>query len=144
MRRLNIKNGRARHESLWTRWEEENSYQKGSILTRKLFQISCATPWKRPKPDTIHLFNAKWQRKFHLLSVDHPEGNTVLVTDFTENFTCMVLTRWSSIGSLCQVSRYQGAVSIRKTVLLGMVIPMLKIRRPNGRLIFNMEIAIRR
>ena len=38
----------------------------------------------------------------------------------------------------------QGAVSIRKTVLPGMSIPMLKIRRPNGRLIFNMEIAIRR
>ena len=38
----------------------------------------------------------------------------------------------------------QGAVSIRKTVLQGMVIPMLKIRRPNGRLIFNMEITIRR
>ena len=38
----------------------------------------------------------------------------------------------------------QGAVSIRKTVLTGMAIPMLKIRRPNGRLIFNMEIAIRR
>ena len=38
----------------------------------------------------------------------------------------------------------QGAVSIRKTVLPGMAIPMLKIRRPNGRLIFNMEIAIRR
>ena len=37
-----------------------------------------------------------------------------------------------------------GAISIRKTVLPGMVIPMLKIRRPNGRLIFNMEIAIRR
>ena len=40
--------------------------------------------------------------------------------------------------------RDQGAVSIRKTVLPGMAIPMLKIRRPNGRLIFNMEIAIRR
>ena len=39
---------------------------------------------------------------------------------------------------------YQGAVSIRKTVLPGMAIPMLKIRRPNGRLIFNMEIPIRR
>ena len=41
-------------------------------------------------------------------------------------------------------SNYQdlGAVSIRKTVLPGMAIPMLKIRRPNGRLIFNMEIAI--
>ena len=38
----------------------------------------------------------------------------------------------------------QGAVSIRKTVLPCMAIPMLKIRRPNGRLIFNMEIAIRR
>ena len=36
----------------------------------------------------------------------------------------------------------QGAVSIRKTVLLGMVIPMLKIRRPTGRLIFNMGIPI--
>ena len=41
-------------------------------------------------------------------------------------------------------SRNLGAVSIRKTVLPGMAIPMLKIRRPNGRLIFNMEIAIRR
>ena len=37
-----------------------------------------------------------------------------------------------------------GAVSIRNTVLPGMAIPMLKIRRPIGRLIFNMEIAIRR
>ena len=36
------------------------------------------------------------------------------------------------------------AVSIRKTVLPGMATPMLKIRRPNGRLIFNMEITIRR
>ena len=45
------------------------------------------------------------------------------------------------VMNLCQ---HQGAVSIRKTVLPGMAIPMLKIRRPNGRLIFNMEIAIRR
>ena len=36
----------------------------------------------------------------------------------------------------------QGAVSIRKTILLGMAIPMLKIRRPTGRLIFNMGIPI--
>ena len=42
------------------------------------------------------------------------------------------------------VCQKQGAVSIRNTVLPGMAIPMLKIRRPNGRLIFNMEIAIRR
>ena len=43
-----------------------------------------------------------------------------------------------------QAKEDHGAVSIRKTVLPGMAIPMLKIRRPNGRLIFNMEIAIRR
>ena len=40
------------------------------------------------------------------------------------------------------LSNSQGAVSIRKTVLPGMAIPMLKIRRPLGRLIFNMGIAI--
>ena len=43
---------------------------------------------------------------------------------------------------------YSNAVSpggrLNKTVSPGMAIPMLKIRRPNGRLIFNMEIAIRR
>ena len=46
----------------------------------------------------------------------------------------------SALLALCV--RGLGAVSIRKTVLPGMAIPMLKIRRPNGRLIFNMEIAI--
>ena len=48
---------------------------------------------------------------------------------------------WSNLRLL---DIFLGAVSIRKTVLPGMAIPMLKIRRPNGRLIFNMEIAIRR
>ena len=48
---------------------------------------------------------------------------------------------WSS---KIRVGKILGAVSIRKTVLPGMAIPMLKIRRPNGRLIFNMEITIRR
>ena len=38
-----------------------------------------------------------------------------------------------------EITRALGAVSIRKTVLPGMAIPMLKIRRPNGRLIFNMD-----
>ena len=45
---------------------------------------------------------------------------------------------------MVRVCRTLGAVSIRKTVLPGMAIPMLKIRRPLGRLIFNMEITIRR
>ena len=54
----------------------------------------------------------------------------------------ILLGNGSQNGSI--YSLIQGAVSIRKTVLPGMAIPMLKIRRPNGRLIFNMEIAIRR
>ena len=52
-------------------------------------------------------------------------------------------THWMHYREL-RHGQYQGAVSIRKTVLPGMAIPMLKIRRPNGRLIFNMEITIRR
>ena len=48
------------------------------------------------------------------------------------------------LSSLAFCEGNLGAVSIRKTVLPGMAIPMLKIRRPNGRLIFNMEITIRR
>ena len=55
----------------------------------------------------------------------------------------MEATVFRSIDN-CHPLENQGAVSIRKTVLPGMAIPMLKIRRPNGRLIFNMEIAIRR
>ena len=51
---------------------------------------------------------------------------------------------WLPILSKNKHVELQGAVSIRKTVLPGMAIPMLKIRRPNGRLIFNMEITIRR
>ena len=67
------------------------------------------------------------------------------------------LNELTAVAALDQMAYYQcrsfvsehaiehlGAVSIRKTVLPGMAIPMLKIRRPNGRLIFNMEIAIRR
>ena len=53
------------------------------------------------------------------------------------------VTLWHDIAeSICH--KIQGAVSIRKTVLPGMAIPMLKIRRPNGRLIFNIGIAIPR
>ena len=68
----------------------------------------------------------------------------------TRNTVNRILWRHAPTGTLVPgkstglIGRTQGAVSIRKTVLPGMAIPMLKIRRPNGRLIFNMEIAIRR
>ena len=58
-----------------------------------------------------------------------------------------ILTSRSIFVILCELVNDHvrlGAVSIRKTVFPGMAIPMLKIRRPNGRLIFNMEITIRR
>ena len=62
--------------------------------------------------------------------------------------TAKLLNMWSQcnewLNKWKRPHNILGAVSIRKTVLPGMAIPMLKIRRPNGRLIFNMEIAIRR
>ena len=54
----------------------------------------------------------------------------------------LVIFQANSETSITQDIGTQGAVSIRKTVLLGMAIPMLKIRRPTGRLIFNMGIPI--
>ena len=73
------------------------------------------------------------------------------VPEVIKNTTCVPFTNISFNTALEQamhcelsLSRCQGAVSIRKTVLPGMAIPMLKIRRPNDRLIFNMEITIRR
>ena len=72
---------------------------------------------------------------------DHTEINidsgNGLVPPGNEPLLGPMLTQLSVV-----ICRHQGAVSIRKTVLLGMVIPMLKIRRPTGRLIFNMGIPI--
>ena len=61
---------------------------------------------------------------------------------FTQSGVEICMPQENSVNTMA--ADEQGAVSIRKTVLPGMAIPMLKIRRPNGRLIFNMEIAIRR
>ena len=57
---------------------------------------------------------------------------------------CEFINMYVTLQRVITILRGLGAVSIRKTVLPGMAIPMLKIRRPNGRLIFNMEITIRR
>ena len=64
------------------------------------------------------------------------------ITGHVTEVTCPVIGRAQL--ELTPSNRQNMAVSIRKTVLPGMAIPMLKIRRPNDRLIFNMEIAIRR
>ena len=87
-----------------------------------------------------------------MLSMTHVQAITTCRPD--DAYTCIqeLHQHWSKqqgalSADLGQYERNisdQGAVSIRKTVLPGMAIPMLKIRRPNGRLIFNMENAIRR
>ena len=76
---------------------------------------------------------------------DYSRLAAVKVMDVTRQglSVCQCVPNSSESRALIQV-RIQGVVSIRKTVLPGMAIPMLKIRRPNGRLIFNMEITIRR
>ena len=59
-------------------------------------------------------------------------------------YTRFVRNNEIKMSNLTQCFKLQGAVSIRKTVLPGVAIPMLKIRHPNGRLIFNIGIAIPR
>ena len=75
--------------------------------------------------------------------VPRPVMRKIIVTEINLRFG-HGLARVDEPAETPSRPRHQGAVSIRKTVLPGMAIPMLKIRRPNGRLIFNMEIAIRR
>ena len=74
------------------------------------------------------------------------EWRLMRVTSYEENsiWRCRLTSAGIMILKIRRIDDYLGAVSIRKTVLPGMAIPMLKIRRPNGRLIFNMENAIRR
>ena len=76
-------------------------------------------------------------------SVRRPTAEVSVLCDFfiPKEIYHATSTAENDFSRLC---RPLGAVSIRKTVLPGMAIPMLKIRRPDGRLIFNMEIAIRR
>ena len=85
--------------------------------------VCCSGSIQMALPLTHHYLKQLWYPRQTLICVSRPQ--------------------W--VKPLCCLGpNILGAVSIRKTVLPGMAIPMLKIRRPNGRLIFNMEIAIRR
>ena len=90
----------------------------------------------------LKISSVKWRPFF-------PGGDEFINCSFIPYISIAVLLKTSELHYTLRhldrlVEKNQGAVSIRKTVLPGMAIPMLKIRRPNGRLIFNMEIAIRR
>ena len=69
---------------------------------------------------------------------------TLWIHQWHPHMLVFICAKYEKNPSLIRHLELQGAISIRKTVLPGMAIPMLKIRRPNGRLIFNMEITIRR
>ena len=98
--------------------------------------------------------DSKWLKYWHMGTCCTCEGHfnicnrTVCAKKWADTITFVKQfhnnTNKMPMHSNKQHHPHLGAVSIRKTVLQGMVIPMLKIRRPNGRLIFNMEIAIRR
>ena len=110
-------------------WERSNSHPP--VRVRK----SCVNPfiWYNICSRGVFISKSKL-RNFVIFAIEWVFFATIN--------RCSVMTginRWSMM-----INSSQGAVSIRKTVLPGMAIPMLKIRRPNGRLIFNMEIAIRR
>ena len=74
---------------------------------------------------------------------NHLPGYAKIPLDISKCIIGSMVSAWLRIFSeTIYPSNVLGAVSIRKTVLPGMAIPMLKIRRPVGRLIFNMGIAI--
>ena len=96
-----------------------------------------------------HLFSGrptKWMGDFRIFRTT--KGLNLCILKFLSPNLCIFrlqyLLRILIRGPIINMEKIQGAVSIRKTVLPGMAIPMLKIRRPSGRLIFNMEITIRR
>ena len=77
------------------------------------------------------------------LSLIDPNCGTMASTVFRLIYFLFLMAYWLQHND-GTIPWNQGAVSIRKTVLPGVAIPMLKIRRPNGRLIFNIGIAIPR
>ena len=95
-------------------------------------EIHFRSTWFTCKAPFAHAITLMSHQHFNISN--HPQTSCLLNSLFS---IALQQIKHQSVESL-------GAVSIRKTVLPGMAIPMLKLRRPNGRLIFNMEIAIRR
>ena len=109
----------------------------------------CHQTWLRKSTKQFHYNKVNFRYYiFNSHSISHHEGKLLLQWLWNlifvppSSFIIAVLYVISCYTITCYNTL--GAVSIRKMVLPGMAIPMLKIRRPNGRLIFNMEIAIRR
>ena len=115
--------------------QSATSCNKGQPL---VLRIRCRCYWNIWQTANIcsYFFCQYTHRRIVMLFVSWPLNNPWIMTVMFHRLSIAVCVHNPTV--------LQGAVSIRKTVLPGMAIPMLKIRRPNGRLIFNMGIAIRR
>ena len=115
-------------------------HQPSLFLERRRQSASYQERWHRQLRSMLAQHRVVSPHNMKLVlneTISNTPANFMQSGDFPSTYETIVSTSW--------VPKYNlGAVSIRKTVLPGMAIPMLKIRRPNGRLIFNMEIAIRR
>ena len=135
---------RANHYSFDIRYSIDHGNNKCRKKKQTLNSQDIHILTWRLKPECIISF---WKKIYNWIPVYQLFCNTA--TDIKQILFALAGIA-STIRTLCQHCFMRlnvgclGAVSIRKTVLPGMAIPMLKIRRPNGRLIFNMEIAIRR
>ena len=124
-----------------------------SVVWKTVFYAQITTIWPmtsgaRHCQDTRLLITKRKRKSWAMLYFSSPRYILIKsITSFGElDARHYHVLQISNLRHILWSSTYisLGAVSIRKTVLPGMAIPMLKIRRPNDRLIFNMEIAIRR
>ena len=135
-----------------TTWPYWNDCMKGenSTCIHDLFVCLITKSFLTYSFCHLHLFYQQYLGLCHAPCVQsHQRKPRLAVAIVTSKFQVSAadFQTVATVAIICNMictHIYQGAVSIRKMVLPGMVIPMLKIRRPNGRLIFNMEIAIRR
>ena len=118
-------------------WHHLKSDNLNKVQTEESACISVLAiniDWGMKMTSTTNLVEFTYQGHFVWVSVN---AQVVVIVEVR------VMCGASDNSSLFSAATHDlGAVSIRKTVLPGMAIPMLKIRRPNGRLIFNMGIAI--
>ena len=124
-----------------TQWNFYNAahFHKRKIKDKKKIQILCVCKFT---VCIVVLSHWGWDKMANILQIPYLNPiSSMKIVVFWFKFHSKGPT--NNMLSLVQI-RTQGTVSLRKTVFPGMAIPMLKIRRPNGRLIFNMEISIRR
>ena len=100
-------------------------------MLTKLFS-TCWGPLSIAMYDTLK-FSYIWPNLFDNFITIQDSNSHLVHLVLTQRYLFRCVAMWLTVLS----SGSLGAVSIRKTVLPGMVIPMLKIRRSNGRLILT-------